>query len=610
MKAMYKLFVYGMLMNDQVTKRVTGRVFPKKPAVLEDYEKIMPGTGYSYILPKVGSVVEGYVLYGLDGETLAKIDKYEAEGELYDRREVEVIVQGRRERAFTYVGNLSGLRRFFGPDVYNDVRIKEYLERKLRDLTDLEEEATDLERRAKSELLGDRIEKLISAHFRRAADLKYLIDKILYKPELPTLEKIKSDPEALKYADFYIRLAVKHMIFNQLERMIRNAFAGELSLPSKYYEHTLTNLVALTFMNRRAIAVERLMEELDVNRFRKEIDYLDYAVAAVKIADLLFDPLEIKEVVDWVVSHRRPGKVALGAEVEMSVIGSRAIKASPGEDPKFDSFYYFNDFDLLHRCWKLGGHVDDHSGIEDPEGHTRGFFEYSFAKTDVLRDLSKPVTDDPWVLNQLIHQSVLFADIPPHSFHITIDPPQDFNLSVPADPEMLICLLLLGGDLREDEKGKLHEVRVWEHEIIDDHGRIHFSDENIHYASEEEEGKPKRSLIEYKFMRLKSNYNYEPFILALKGLQISYNPRPLGSTFRSLEGYSFPELDEIRKWAESPRPVSDMAIREFLRLVREGLMREDDGRPAHPIDYIEYNLRKIEKRLTAVNDMLRSRRGR
>ena len=178
---MPNLFAYGMLMNDSVTRRVTGRVFPKRRAILENYEKIMPGTGYSYILPKVGSTVEGYILYGIDEETITKIDRYEVEGDLYNRKEVEVIVQGRRERAYAYVGNLHGLNKFFGPEVYTDVRIKEYLERKLKDLTDLEDqESTDLVHRAKAELLGDKIEALISAHFRRSADLRYLIDKILY----------------------------------------------------------------------------------------------------------------------------------------------------------------------------------------------------------------------------------------------------------------------------------------------------------------------------------------------------------------------------------------------------------------------------------------------
>ncbi|HID72930.1 TPA: gamma-glutamylcyclotransferase [Candidatus Micrarchaeota archaeon] len=614
---MPNLFAYGMLMNDSITKRVTGRVFPKKKALLENYEKIMPGTGYSYILPKAGSTVEGYILYGIDEEIMAKIDRYEAEGDLYDRKEVEVIVQGRRERAYAYVGNLNGLNRFFGPEVYTDVRIKEYLERKLKDLTDLEDqESTDLVHRAKAELLGDKIEVLISAHFRRSADLRYLIDKILYKPTLPTLEGIKSDPEALKYADAYIKLTVKHVIFNQLERMIGNAFAGEITMEPKFHQRTLSNLIALIFMNRKSSAIDKIMEAIGANRLSMDKDYLDYAVMGIRIADMIFDPMEIKEIIEWMRGHRHPGKVPLGAEIEMSDIGARAVDALPGEDSRYDSFYYFNDFDLLHRCWKLGGHVDDHSGVEEPEGRTRGFFEYSLGKTGTIGDFSKPVTDDPWVLNQLINQAVLFADVLPHSFHITLDAQGELDMTRPSDPKFLICLLLLCGDIEPDKAGYLHETRICNCEIVDKYGRLHFSDENIHFASEEDEeerfiGRSKRAnLIEYKFMRLKSNHNYEPFILALKGFQLGYNPRPLGSTFRSLDEFKFPEIEALREWAERPRPLSKSTLMEFLHLVREGLMREDEGRPAHPIDYIEYNLKKIERKLDEMNELIGSGRRR
>jgi gamma-glutamylcyclotransferase (GGCT)/AIG2-like uncharacterized protein YtfP len=610
---MPNLFAYGMLMNDFITKRVTGRVFPKKRAVLENYEKIMPGTGYSYILPRAGSIVEGYILYGLDDDTLAKVDRYEAEGDLYERKEVEVNVQGRYERAYTYVGNPHGLRKFFGPEVHTDVRIKEYLERKLKDLTDLEDqESTDLIHRAKAELLSDRIEALVSAHFRKSADLRYLIDKLLYKPTFPTLEKVKSDPEALKYADEYIKLVVKHVIFNQLEHMIGNSFAGEIAMPSPFYERTLSNLIALIFMNRKTTAIERIMKELGADRLSMDKEYLDYTGLAIRIADVIFDRIELKEITDWVIAHRRPGKIPLGVEIEMSNIGAKAVDAEPGEDPKYDSFYYFNDFDLSHRCWKLGGHVDDHSGIEDHEGHTRGFFEYSLGKLGVAGDFSKPVTDDPWVLNQLINQSVLFADILPHSFHITLDTRDEPDMSRLNDPELLICLLLLCGDIELDERGYPHENRICNCEIIDKYGRLHFSDENVHFASEEdeEEGLIERSrkinLIEYKFMRLRSNRNYEPFILALKGFQLGYNPRPLGSTFRSLDEFSFPEVETLRKWAEKPWPLPDTIISEFLRLVRKGLMEEDDGRPAHPVDYIEGNLKKLERMLSRMNELISS----
>ncbi len=90
-----RLFVYGTLMDDGVICALTGRRFPKKPAVLSGYRKVVPDGGYPYIVPDADAVTDGFVILGLDDEALRILDRYEDEGCLYRRIEVVATVDDR-----------------------------------------------------------------------------------------------------------------------------------------------------------------------------------------------------------------------------------------------------------------------------------------------------------------------------------------------------------------------------------------------------------------------------------------------------------------------------------------------------------------------------------
>jgi gamma-glutamylcyclotransferase (GGCT)/AIG2-like uncharacterized protein YtfP len=96
------LFVYGTLLSDDLVRKLTGRVFPKRPATLEDFERVEPPADYPYITPKTGAHVDGALLDGLDAAALDKLDAYEGDG--YARTPVEVVAGGVRVGCQSYVG--------------------------------------------------------------------------------------------------------------------------------------------------------------------------------------------------------------------------------------------------------------------------------------------------------------------------------------------------------------------------------------------------------------------------------------------------------------------------------------------------------------------------
>ena len=99
------LFVYGTLIDPQCVKAVTGRQFARVEATLEGFEQIVPASGYPYILPKPGASLPGFLLRNVDAVSLNRLDRYEAEGDLYLRQAVEVLVAGQWVHALTYVGH-------------------------------------------------------------------------------------------------------------------------------------------------------------------------------------------------------------------------------------------------------------------------------------------------------------------------------------------------------------------------------------------------------------------------------------------------------------------------------------------------------------------------
>ncbi|MDP8218740.1 MAG: hypothetical protein P9M03_08445 [Candidatus Theseobacter exili] len=349
-----------------------------------------------------------------------------------------------------------------------------------------------------------------------------------------------------------------------------------------------------------------------VDRLKEDMKYDEYVKLSIMISDSVYKKDLFKPLIKQVKECRNPGVLPLGAEIEMSNSGMRAIDSEPGDDPVFDNFYYFFDYDLTRRTWKLGGCVDAHTFSKSTKGRSRGFLEYSFGRFQSVGDWSKPITQGPWILSEMINCGLAFSGVRPHSLHIAIQVKEDkINYSKPSDVDSLLCLLLMGGDLGFDDTGRLREKRIYCNEILDHFGQLNFSRENIHYYGEVDGKKLSSTVIEYKFPRLVANRNYQPLILALKGHLIAENPRPLiphPERIPAVNSEEFEEKQILIDWATHPQPLSAAVIRNFLDVVERGLMTEHKGKPAHSRFYIMNNLSEIEKILYEKNRLIKEYR--
>lgn len=98
------LFVYGTLTDPERVTALTGKRFERVDATLSGFERINSPLGYPFILPRPGAIVRGILLLNVDPVSLAQLDAYEAEGDLYRRQAVVVTVADRQVSAMTYVG--------------------------------------------------------------------------------------------------------------------------------------------------------------------------------------------------------------------------------------------------------------------------------------------------------------------------------------------------------------------------------------------------------------------------------------------------------------------------------------------------------------------------
>jgi gamma-glutamylcyclotransferase (GGCT)/AIG2-like uncharacterized protein YtfP len=99
------LFVYGTLTDPERVAALTGKQFERVDATLSGFERVNSPLGYPFILPRPGSLVHGVLLLNIDPVSLAQLDAYEAEGDLYRRQVVVVAVADSRVSAMTYVGH-------------------------------------------------------------------------------------------------------------------------------------------------------------------------------------------------------------------------------------------------------------------------------------------------------------------------------------------------------------------------------------------------------------------------------------------------------------------------------------------------------------------------
>jgi gamma-glutamylcyclotransferase (GGCT)/AIG2-like uncharacterized protein YtfP len=633
----FNLFVYGTLMNPSVFRAVLGlrlvtrlaeadnvKIFHARRAILNGYKKVSPDNTYLYAMPDRQGRIRGYLVNGLPGRCMAALRNYE--GRNYRQRRLQVETSTGTEKAVAFLCNIPQMEHSFGYQFRDNFKQEILLERKI-DAALLEAERDELHttegasRRAIAELRGNTIRDLRRRHFEAGGISDYAIRRSLSDSPLPDFARIRDDAEAEALSANYLSLVTRQVLFNEMEEHIRRDFRYELDrldLRHVYYDRTISSLAALRMLNSRSdligILVGDCLTELSFRRDR----LVDYVRWGVKAADSIYDRFWAKQEMDFLRNHMGKGNIPLGAELEFSNIGHAVIRDPHGEairDLRYDGFLYFTDFALDALTWKLGGHLDDHHE-KFSEAPRRGFFEVALGNLSLEANLSKPITDDPWTLNQFIQETRQFYDITPHSVHVSLQiqgrrPARDRLLPLGA----MKCLFALAGDLGPDDSGNLIIRRLLSDEIVGREPRPHmlFSQVSRRRSSDPDSSQSYvrsgramgRYVQQFKFLRLTPDLNYEPIIMALKGLQLHLSPGSYLDGTQSARSAKHRELFEaLLEWAAHPTGLSEPEIEEFLSPVYEGLMAEKRDRPAHSGAYIAWAISHLRESLRAFNEVL------
>ncbi len=633
----FNLFVYGTLMSPWVFRAVLGKElvarrqdadgvdsFHARHAVLHGYKKISPDDAYLYAMSDPHGRIHGYFIGQLPGECLAPLRKYE--GKNYVRRTLTVHTAVADEQAIVFLANTRQLEHAFGYEFRDPFKQEVLLSEKIdaallaaqRRRLDSKERPTH---RVLAELHGDTIRNLHRRHFEAGGISDYAIRQSLLDAPLPDHSHLRSDPEAAALAPNYLAMVVRQVIFNELEENIFHDLRYELDhmgLSDARYERSVSSLTALRIINSHPHIdqqVERCLTELSFQR-NELMDFVRWGVTAV---EAVYDRSAARGELDFLRQNMSPGYTPLGAELEFSNIGHGVIRDPGGEvlrDRQYDGFLYFYDFALDVLTGKLGGHVDDHhdKGRRPPR---RGFFEAALGSLSIEENISRPVTDDPWLLNQLVHETRRFYRITPHSLHVSLQmPPRQRPVrNRPLPLTVMKCLFAIAGDPEKTPDGRTVISRLVGDEVYGDHPSPHLLFSEIvrrHSSGPQDSHALLRSPVgggryvqQFKFLRLSPLMNYELLTLALKGLQISLRP---GSFLVGDQYARHPKLrrlaDELRSWAAEVEPLSPMDMEEFLAPVHEGLMTEKKGAPAHSGAYIAWAINQLHKLLTDFNEML------
>jgi hypothetical protein len=372
-----------------------------------------------------------------------------------------------------------------------------------------------------------------------------------------------------------------------------------------YFRHGLSILLAMLYYNRHSKIINDLFKEKSLDTIVEGRNYRDYAKFAIEISDSIYNSKEMQPIIEFVEENWYSAPTPLGAELEFSCLGKRAVYANPGEDRMYDGFYWFKDFDMFRRTWRLGGHVDSHQQITVGQERQRGFFEYALGRYQIVGDLSRPLFACPWGMSILINEAVKFANIPPHILHISMELQRGKTSSNITDMEHkdedLACLLLLGGDIRPDPTGKLREWRVYDGELDTNINKsLNFSDRKFHFAKPDQDESEASDVMEYKFLRLnRENTDYESLIIALKGYQFATRARPIKTQTLERE---MPEQTFLRAWAANPQTLDSSAINKFIAKVEKGLLEENNI--ARLPSTKQTALRRIEERLLERNSYI------
>jgi hypothetical protein len=634
----FNLFIYGTLMNPDVFRAVTGlrmvkreaecdnvTCFRARRAILAGYQKISPDHTYLYAVPERHGRIRGYLIGPLPPRTMSALLQYE--GRNYSRRTVTVQTRLGPERAKAFVGNVKQLQHAFGYDFHDHYKQEILLDEKIQAAL-VETERQQLHRgeepfrRAVAELHGSTIRDLRRRHFEAGGISDYAIRHSLMDTPLPDFRRVAGDPEAKALAPNYLAMVIRQVIFNQYEDRIRKDFRYEIEQMNpgpEYYDRAISSLAALRLVNGAEPVMDTMaahaLSDLDFGRDR----LVDFVRRSVIAADELYDSRLAKREIEFIRNHSGRGHIPMGAELEFSNIGHSVINDPQGltvRDMSYDGFLYFPDFGLNVLTWKLGGHVDDHHD-KASESPRRGFFEVAPGNLSIRANISKPLTDDPWLLNQFIHQARMFYKIAPHSVHISLQmrrqqsPVRDRLLP----PAMFKCLFAIAGDPVRTPDGRVHIRRLQNNEILAGQPDPHllFSEISLRHSSESDEFYPAvrtsraagTYVQQFKFLRLASDLNYEPIAMALKGIQIRMRP---GSFLTAAQYGRSPRCKalyhELMEWGNSPESLGDADMESFLSAVDEGLATERLGKPVHGGAYIAWAIDQLRSMLKRFNMLI------
>ena len=636
----YNLFVYGTLMDPAVFRAVLGRrlvpdsshadgkhTFLASKAVLNGYKKISPDNAYLYAIPDEGHRIRGYLIHDLPPESLAALKTYE--GRNYSRRVLCVQTSEGEEEALTFVGNEKKLKvafGSFGTDFHDPLKQEILLEKKIdAAIREVEKEQlhTDeqLTRRAVAELSGATIRDIVRQHFDRGGISDYAIRRSLRSTPIHDYDRLRKDPAVAPFANYYLRMVIRQVIFNQFEDRIRREFRYELDHLTEsgvMYERIISSLVALRILNRNKTVLNVIVTDTLGDMDFSTHQLIDFIRRAITSAEALYDPKPVKNQINFVRGHMGGGHIPLGAELEFSNIGHDVIRdphADTRQDSKYDSFLYFYDFALDMLTWKLGGHIDDHH--EKGFGRARrGFFEVALGNLSIEGNISKPITRDPWVLNQLIQQTMRFYEIRPHSVHMSMQLRSRHRPDRNRLPPLFViqCLLAIGGDPVRTKDGSGRIRRLTSEEIVRQHPKPNMLFSEISKRFSTHGGEPYlpgsgdqkgRYVQQFRFLRLSRNLNYEPIAMALKGIQLSLRP----GTFLTPIQYENSRrhrkfFEALMQWGQHPTPISKKNINQFLAHVKKGLMGERRGKPAHSKAYIAWSLSQLQEALEQYNSQV------
>lgn len=99
---MQNLFVYGTLQFPELVKKLTGKTFTGRPAVLNRYRRrSVKDADYPAIVPDSEAQTQGILYEGVDRESLKKIDFFE--GSEYKKEVVLVDINGKEIEALAYI---------------------------------------------------------------------------------------------------------------------------------------------------------------------------------------------------------------------------------------------------------------------------------------------------------------------------------------------------------------------------------------------------------------------------------------------------------------------------------------------------------------------------